>query len=997
MGINVRNFVTIQQVCAVTKYYVDPEGLVDDMDTIYGRIKRCGVWCAAIIMLLLFFPTLKLHAQEDKIRVGYFLMPGYQEITEGGTRWGFGYDYLQEIAKYTGWKYEFVVAPWDECLDMLGAGEVDIVTYAEKVSDRMGNFEFSSYPMGMSSSVLTVLPDDDKYYYNDFSRFEGMKIGVVEGSGADKDVEEFFSSIAVSVSIESFDTEHDVKEALQAGIIDAIGASNHRRVDNEKIIATFDVTPFYGITKKGNVKLISEFNRAMEEMMLSSPYFERELYSKYFEQNASYSIALTRKEKNYVDNHKTLRLAVSPDANAMCYYNGTEFTGIVLDSVKAIAGKVGLEVEYVETDSYKESLEQLWAGEVDLVGDFYSNHSWSEKNDFLITEPYMEVQYIEIRRRERSRPPEKTRVATCENFFFNTEYILKHYPEENLVYFDREEDCVKAVQMGTADVAFINQYTAKVLLKKDENLRLDTFTLFDTDHGLSIALQKDNKVLRSMLNKGISSLGTTNIKRIVEFHTQKINEEVSLMSYVYYNPVEFILILGILFCTAMVILIYVVLSKKRYNQHIYELAFQDTLTGIGNIHFFEEFVDKRFGECREKEIFIISLDISHFSAINETYGRHVGDYTIRYVGQRLKELYGKEGIVARSKVDNFLVFGVIDGDTKAEEWVETIKEEIGKFVYEEKGIRRNEIYLNYDFGIVIEWCTKETSAKILIDHAEMARKVAKRGAHLCYFNEDMEQQIIRENVITDSMVHALKTGEFQVYYQPKYRMDNDEIVGAEALVRWFSKDYGFMNPGEFISIFENNGFIVELDFYVMEQVYRMLRERIECGEKVVQVSINQSRLHFAQNDYIERLDELRSRYEIPMNLVELELTESILANIQDISIMVDKLKANGYYLSLDDFGSGYSSLNMLKEVPINTLKIDKDFLSGGDKEGRSQKVIRKVVELADELGMDVVCEGVEEKEQVEFLKSIGCMYAQGYYYAKPMPEDDFRKLLDNRF
>lgn len=243
------------------------------------------------------------------------------------------------------------------------------------------------------------------------------------------------------------------------------------------------------------------------------------------------------------------------------------------------------------------------------------------------------------------------------------------------------------------------------------------------------------------------------------------------------------------------------------------------------------------------------------------------------------------------------------------------------------------------------------------------------------------------------MKSALENGEFIVYYQPKYCMLNNEIIGAEALIRWDSRDFGFMNPGEFIPVFESNGFIVELDFYVMEQVYKLQQRRIKQGLKTVRISINQSRMHFTQKNYIERLNMLRAKYHIPDELIELELTESIFADMNDISRIVEELKRNNYYLSVDDFGSGYSSLNMIKEIPMDALKIDKDFLSGDRESGRYQKVIEKVVELAKDLNMDIICEGVEKEEQADFLKSVGCLYAQGFLYARPMPEEEFESIL----
>lgn len=944
---------------------------------------------AVIFILLWLAPAKELHAAEDKIRVGYYRMSGYQEISEDGNRWGFGYDLLQEIAQYTGWEYEYVDASWDECLKMVEAGEIDIVTSAKRNPEREEKYEFSEYRVGVSCAVFTVRLDNNEYYYNDFQSFDGMKLGLLSGNQTNHAVRELAGQYGIAFEEYAYKTEEELKEALRTGEVEAIATSNQRVLEDEKIIARFDLGSFYGVTKKGNHEVMDKFNAAMEQIMLSTPYFTTTLYNKYFGINSGYKIALTKEEQEYVEAHRVIRMATSPDSEPLSYCEDDEFTGIIIESVKAMAEEVGMEVEYVKTGSYKESLELLHSGEVDLIGDFYCDYSWSERNDVVITNPYIEMQYVQIGSKGAGVNLEEARVATCEDYFFNTMYILKHFKEKNLVYFNTEKECIEAVSEGKADIAFLNQYTARVLLRDDKYLNLSGNTIYDSAHGVSIAVRKDNKILCLIMNKAISDLETTRIKQIVENHTAEKAENVSLLYYIYYNPFEVMLIICAFFFVIVVVLLYFIIVKRKYDNHIFELAYRDKLTGLGNIHHFEEQAEKHWLEYRGREIFLLSLDISHFTTINETYGRGTGDLVIGYVGNKLNELFGGECIVARSKVDNFLIFGSYEDKDELELMLEIIKKQIEMFVYGE-----NDIHLTYNFGIVREKSTASTSIKKLIDRAEMARKAAKKESmHTRFFNDEMEQQLFREKMIEDSMRNALDNEEFNVYYQPKYRMTDNEIIGAEALVRWNNKEYGFMNPSDFIPIFENNGFIVELDFYVMEQVYKMLRNRLDRGEKVVRISINQSRVHFTQSNYIERLNMLREKYRIPEHLIELELTESILANIRQIKKAVSMLKANGYYLSVDDFGSGYSSLNMLKEIPIDTLKIDKDFLSNGDESGRYRKVISKVVELAKELNMDIICEGVEKEEQAEFLKSIGCLYAQGYLYAKPMPQEDFLKLL----
>lgn len=942
-----------------------------------------------LLIPLLLVPGNASRAADKKIRVGYFLVSGYQEITEEGNRWGFGYDYLQEIAKYTGWEYEFIDATWDECLDMLADGDIDLLTCAKSSQERDGKFEFSEYRMGILYSVLSVRKDNDKYYYNDYKSFDGMKVGTMKGNRANEELSHICSEYGIHMQEQLYDTEAEMKAALNAGEVDAVVSSNQRVLENEKVIARFNLGPFFFITEKGNAQLLDELNQAMEKIILDNPYFEAQLYDKYFGENTGYKIALSREEKEYVDSHKILRMAANPDTEPVCYRDGTQYRGIIVDSVEAMAAEVGMEVEYVYTDSYEDSVKLLQSGQVDIIGDFYSDYSWGERHQLIITKPYMDVQYVEVTRKGKLPEAGDLRIATCRDFFFNYMYILKHFPEENISYYNTELECLDAVRKGQADMTFVNQYTSKVLLDKDRNLKLNGSTLYDSTHGVSVAVQEDNKLLCHILNKGISNMESSQVDHIIEDYMQERNSRVSLLSYIYYNSLEFILILCVFFVSVVLVLVYIMFQRKKYSRHIFELAYYDKLTGLANIYRFEEMAEKRWLEYRGKNICVISLDISHFTTINETYGRAVGDLVICHVGKKLKELYENPGIVARSKVDNFLLFGEYISKEDVLGLMERIRKGIGEFDYE-----GNRLYLNYNIGIMTERCTGSTSVRRMIDRAEMARKAAKKeGSHTRFFNSDMEMQLLREKKIEDSAKDALADGEFQVYYQPKYRMTDSSVIGAEALIRWNNKEYGFMNPAEFIPIFENSGFVVELDFFVMEQVYRMLREQLDSGKTPVRISINQSRMHFAQENYIERLNALRDKYGIPNEWIELELTESIFASMKDIKRIVGLLKANGYSLSVDDFGSGYSSLNMLKEIPLDTLKIDKDFLSEGGDNGRYQKVIRKVVELAEELNMDVICEGVEKVEQAEFLQSVGCLYAQGFLYAKPMSEKEFRQLI----
>ena len=275
----------------------------------------------------------------------------------------------------------------------------------------------------------------------------------------------------------------------------------------------------------------------------------------------------------------------------------------------------------------------------------------------------------------------------------------------------------------------------------------------------------------------------------------------------------------------------------------------------------------------------------------------------------------------------------------------------------------------------------------IMDRANTARKTIKGGHKnsFAFYDKEMHKKILKEKEIENSMVDALNNGEFIVYFQPKYSLSDYQIIGAEALVRWDNPQKGLIPPIEFIPVFERNGFIVNIDFYVFEEVCKKIREWMDEGQKVVPISVNLSRMHFVNSNFIEKFKLIVDKYKIPTRLIELELTETaVLDNIEGLLDTMNNLKEKGFVISMDDFGTGYSSLNLLKELPVDILKLDRAFFTEKDESNNEKIVISNVIKMAKELKMKVISEGVETISQVEFLKQIGCDMV--------MPVKEFEKI-----
>ena len=278
----------------------------------------------------------------------------------------------------------------------------------------------------------------------------------------------------------------------------------------------------------------------------------------------------------------------------------------------------------------------------------------------------------------------------------------------------------------------------------------------------------------------------------------------------------------------------------------------------------------------------------------------------------------------------------------------------------------------------------------------MARKAAKNNilTNILFYKEQFKDSLYNRKFIEENMQTAITDRQFMMYLQPKYSIAKNEIIGAEALVRWHHPDRGMIYPNQFIPIIEENGFIKKVDYYIWAEACRFIKKCENAGFKSCPVSVNVSRIHLKDNDCIQVLSDMIKSNDIPKSLLELEITET--ADDQQISMKALQLKEEGFTLLMDDFGSGYSSLNILLETPFDVIKLDKKFMENMMVSGKGKLILEQVVLMANKLELGLLAEGVETKEQVDLLQKIGCDQVQGYYYAKPMPEEEFFALLEKQ-
>ena len=427
------------------------------------------------------------------------------------------------------------------------------------------------------------------------------------------------------------------------------------------------------------------------------------------------------------------------------------------------------------------------------------------------------------------------------------------------------------------------------------------------------------------------------------------------------------------------------LEEMRRAENTIEILKRDPVTNLLTEKIFYERAQVMLEENPGQAFDIIAVDIERFKIINDAFGTAAGNQLLSDLSVCLLDIrVDEKSLFARIRADLFAVL------VPREEGV------YGRLEHSLNCFLKNyplPMRLTVKIGVYqIE--ERDIPVERMCDRAFIAAGSIKGmyAEKIVFYNNAMREKMLFEQKILDTMVEALEQGQFQIHLQPKVRVNTEEVVGAEALVRWEHPELGLLSPADFLPVFERNGFIYSLDLYVWHKVCSAMQRWRQMGGADIPVAVNVSRMDIYHGDLPSLFTELVKDYGLEPKNLHLEITESAyISDSRQLLLVVEQLRKTGFVVEMDDFGSGYSSLNMLSELPVDVLKLDLKFLSTGTDAGRRHRIMQAVIDLAHTLHLLVIAEGVETKEESLLLEEMGCQYAQGYYYGRPVPENEFEK------
>ena len=957
------------------------------------------VLCLAIISLLML--PLTVHAEQSGkvVRVGWFESP-FNMKDENGRRTGYAYQYQQEIAAHTGWSYEYVEGSWSDLMQMLIDGKIDLMSDVSFTEERNALMLFSSLPMGTEEYYLFVSSDNTTFTPDNLAGFNQKKIGVNKGSAQEKFLMEWAAANGINAQVvELTGTTSQALTSLNSGEIDAY-VTLDGIVDPKAAapICKIGASDFYFAVNLSRPDLQTELDSALSKIQEHNRYYNLQLNEKYISGNAT-NLFISEKEKKWLSEHDVIRVGYLKDNLAFCATDtdSGKMTGALSDCLSYASGVVqnhSLRFEPVAFSSVSEAIEALNDGRIDCVFPVNFTKYDGEKRGLSITPPLMNAEIYEIIRtvdKNDFAKKENVTVAVMEKDV-NTETVLQQiHPQWEIIYYPDIESCLEAVADKDADCVLLSNYrynNLSRLCEKHGLIPIATGTSVD----YSFAVGRNETELYSILTKITGIIPSSKVSVALSSYLME-NDHSTVVDFIMGHLAFVMTVVSAVLLMILIMLCRIlwVKNKAKRDQALIATTEIDSLTGLYCKNFLFEYAGRMRNKYKSNPMDAIVLDLDRFHSVNFLNGTEISNQILRLIGEEIRSIFSDEDYVAgRVDADRFCIYC----------WHRNDYEMILNLLQNKLCERFANVNIRLRMGVMPEQITKDVFK--MYDSACVACNMGKglKENFVTVFDSSVRDNLWLKNHMLNDLHRAVKNNEFEVYYQPQYEIQSNQpkLRSAEALVRWNHPVQGVIMPGDFIPLFEEKGVIGEVDKCVWKMAARQIAAWKNMYGITIPVSVNLSRAGIFDPKLEGMLDELIRANKLERSALKLEVTESAYTqNAEQVIHIIERLRKKGYIIELDDFGTDYSSLSTLSSMPIDVLKLDRTFIMKMHDNDSTMRMIKMVLDIAKDMNIPVIAEGVEDKTELKMLKNMGCNIVQGYYFSRPIPAEEFEKLLSKDF
>ncbi|MGL5330707.1 MAG: transporter substrate-binding domain-containing diguanylate cyclase [Peptostreptococcaceae bacterium] len=712
-----------------------------------NKVKYIYTIILSISILLISFYTIaqqnKVSAKDKVIRVAYPIVEGFTELKDGVYS-GYGYEYLREIAKFTGWKYEFVEVSLNESIQMLKDGELDIAGTMIKNSFTEEYYDFPEADAGSTYTTLSVLRSNTKISDSNYESMNNIRVGVYETAQGNIDKFEKFCENNNLEGVEIIKYQlldgSELDKALSNGDVDGILGNDLLVNQDQKVALRFAPVPHYFATTEGNTDVLNKLNYAISRIRELEPDYNEKLYKKYFQKNMQYTLSLTKEEQEYIDQLDELRAVYLDDMAPIQNWNenNNKAEGIAIDIIQRIANDLDINIKLIKVKNYEEAFNAVNNNKADIFIATPSEYNITDKYGIHITKPYINMQTVGVV--NKSAREDNKVIAIPKLYKVEGDYpLVKDFSK--ILEYDTMKECIDAVDKGIADFTFGNMYKVssetQINYYNNINLKYDDKNLGEISIGVG-----DNASLKllSIMNKAILSIQSDEVNKMLYDNVVRLEGKVGISAFVQSNLYLVISII-IIISTIIITLIYIILKLKLNNVHdlneiLKEKAEKDPLTGVYNCGMFEKLTTKYLLDNNNMFATLLIIDIDNFKAVNDKLGHNVGDSVIKDLATNLKYIFREDDIVGRLGGDEFEVFMTDINEDSIHDIADRAKklcESMDKDVVSDNGLK---VHISLSIGICV--FKKDTTFPELYKKADTVLYEVKRNGKNNYIIKSID-------------------------------------------------------------------------------------------------------------------------------------------------------------------------------------------------------------------------------------------------------------------